>query len=707
MAAETFEQVLTAAQADGSFTPAWKKFVNTKFFVATVRAADNPNNITLHVGTADGQPTVTISEVRERLAANDGGALLAMSGADVVRRLHAEGSILVALSDRAFSIARDRVDWLRKGIEAAQARAAEKARQASAEKAPQPGAFPTLEAIFVPVPVPPAPAPVKAAAPALTLEKATPLALEKAPPLTLEKTAPTPVQRNQVGVLDVAALKPRNVTIPKIGLEFFVPGNWTESATTTGLRFADPQRETAMEASGFHRPNLSMAQWMEMRMTLVRHEMRYLTQDGESYRFEGEGLRSRVQGMATEFTGIFPGDEVESRYLVACIWVDGTLASIAIRAPAAAFEHNRALYKWLLSRVDMNEATATVYKAPGSSLDADVGQWDEGETPSMFGFSLEGRIGRMRALAYSFPVMLPLVVIAILAALVAPMGMVLALVALGAAALVTVWFSLRLMILRLHDVNMSGKWLLGLLVFVIIGMMSKNFIMVAVMSLIFWLGSAIIYCFIPGTDGDNDYGSPAGPNSTLVKIGAGLFILFQVVSFVGSLTSDKYGKSLPFKSSRSVGSGSAAVSGGTLFTAPDDSFTVMLPGVPEEQVMPPEMLAQLGEIDMHQYHLVSKNNVYVVQAIDYHDRMPADRFDTMDGMQQAVLGKDGTLVHAGPISLKGANGREVRVSLAGGGVRAARFAIIGTKLCMVTITAPDGAKANAAIDAFLNSFELK
>lgn len=705
MASETFEQVLTAAQADGSFTPAWKKFVNTKFFVATVRAADdNPRNYSLHVGTADGQPTVTISELRERLAAHDGNALVAMSGADVVRRLHADGAILVALSDRAFSIARDRVDWLRKGIEAAQARAAEKARQASADKAPQAGAFPTLEPVLASPPAPPpAPAPVKVAAP--------PLSLEKAPPPAPEKTAPTPVQRNQVGVLDVAALKPRSVTIPKIGLEFFVPGDWTESATTTGLRFADPQRQSTMEASGFHRPNLSMAQWMEMRMALVRHEMRFLTQDGESYRIEGEGWRSRVQGMAAEFTGTFPGDDVESRYLVACIWVDGTLASIAIRAPAAVFERNRALYKWLLGRVDMNAAAATVYRAPGSSLAADIGQWDEAETPPMFGFSLEGRMGRMRALAYSFPVMLPFVLIAILAAVVAPLGMVFGLIALGAAALVTMWFSLRLMVLRLHDVNMSGKWILGFLAFIVLGGILKNFIMVGVVSLIFWLGSAIIYCFIPGTDGDNDYGSPPGPNSTLVNIGAGLFILLQVFSIVGSITSEKYGKSMPFKGSRSVGSdaGSAASpasAGGTLFTAPDDSFSVMLPGVPEEQVMPPEMLAQLGEVDMHQYHLVAQDNVYVVQAIDYHDRMPADRFDTMDGMQQAVLGKDGTLVYAKPISLKGTNGREVRVALAGGAIRAARFAIIGTKFCMVTITAPAGAQAEPAIDAFLNSFRL-
>jgi hypothetical protein len=127
MTSETFEQVLIAAQAEGSLTSAWKKFVNTKFFVPVVRSADNdPKKFTLHLanGPEHGGPAVRISEVRERLEQAQGATLATLSGADVVRMLHAEAAILVALNDRAFTIARDRVDWLKKGIEAAQARAA-------------------------------------------------------------------------------------------------------------------------------------------------------------------------------------------------------------------------------------------------------------------------------------------------------------------------------------------------------------------------------------------------------------------------------------------------------------------------------------------------------------------------------------------------------------------------------------------------------
>ena len=102
-----------------------------------------------------------------------------------------------------------------------------------------------------------------------------------------------------------------------------------------------------------------------------------------------------------------------------------------------------------------------------------------------------------------------------------------------------------------------------------------------------------------------------------------------------------------------------------------------------------------------------QGSVFTVQAIDSHDRMPDDRFDTMDGMQQSVLGKDGTLISAKPILLKGATGREVRVALPGGGVRAARFAVYGTKFSMVSITSRNADQAAPAVDAVLESFQLK
>ena len=528
MSLETFEQVLTAAQAAGSTKPAWKKFVNTKFFVEIVRSLDdNPKNFKLHLVVADGKSAVRISEKRERLEVQPDNAqlaLVALSGAEVVRRLQPEASILVALSDRAFAIARDRIDWLKQGIEAAQARAADKA-------GPGAGAFPSLDGALA------------SAAPA-----ASPVAIPQAPQVMLAKAPEprSPASRNQVGVLDVAALKPRNVTLPKIGLEFFVPASWTESTTGAGLGFTDAECQCTVEASGFHRPGLSLAQWIEMRLALVRHEMRYLSQDGESYPFEGDGWRSRVQGMATEFTGTFPGDDFESRLLVACIWTDGVLASITVRAPAAAFEQQRPLYKWLLGRIDMNESANAIYRPPASNLGDSASDWGAPENPPMFGFSLDGRMGRMRVLAYSFPVMLSLAVVGIIAAVITPANKVLGLALLAVGMPASLWFCIRLMVLRMHDVNLSGKWLAGFFAMLVIGGLTRNWIMFGVVFAIFWFASLIIYCFIPGTDGENDYGEPPGPNSTLVNIGAVLFILMQLAQ-LGAAGSGRYDQRIPFQ----------------------------------------------------------------------------------------------------------------------------------------------------------------
>jgi uncharacterized membrane protein YhaH (DUF805 family) len=655
MASETFEQVLTTAQAAGSLTAAWKKFVNTKFFVAIERSADNdPRNFSFYQHDSGGAPAVTISEVRERIAPPQGYPLVAISGADVVRRLHAESSILVALSEGAFKISRDRAEWLKTGIQAAHARAAEKAA--------------------------PAPAPAPAAEPAPR----------------------TPVQRNQVGVLDVAALKPRSVAIDKIGLEFFIPGNWTDSTSATGLRFADPATGCTAEASGFQRAGLSMAQWLDMRLTLVRHEMRHLSQDGESYPFEGDNWRARVKGMATEFSGTFPGDAHESRVLVAAIWTDGVVASIMIRAPAEQFERQRALYKWLLGRVDMNPAAATIYSPPASAGSAG---WenndDDGETAPMFAFSLAGRMGRARVLAYTFPMMLALAVVGIVAAVMIPASKVLGGIVAIAGVSVVVWNCVRLLVLRMHDINLSGKWLLGTVVVLALAGVTKNLMLLGVVSLVFWLGSLVVY-FLPGSAGENDYGAPPGPNSTLVKIGAALFILMQLGQ-IGAVGSGKYTSKLPFPGSGSRG-GAAAAS--QVFTVPDGSFSVRLPGVPQEVPLPSAMASELGDIKLQHFQLVAHDNVYLIQSIDYGDRMPDNRFDAMDGMQESVIGKDGTLLEATPILLGNTSGRQVKVRVGANGLRAARIAVVGSRFFMVSISTPDGAGSGPAIDAFLRSFTL-
>ena len=149
-----------------------------------------------------------------------------------------------------------------------------------------------------------------------------------------------------------------------------------------------------------------------------------------------------------------------------------------------------------------------------------------------------------------------------------------------------------------------------------------------------------------------------------------------------------------------------AQSAAVRFAPADNSFAVSVPGMPEELELTPEQVEQMGELRMHQYKLVTGARIYTMQATDYGERLPADLNAAMDGMQSSIVGQDGTLIQANAVQLRGAIGREVRVQLGNGAVRAARFAFVGSKFCMVAVVAANGQQSAADIDAFLNSFQL-
>ncbi|MES2017916.1 MAG: DUF805 domain-containing protein [Pseudomonadota bacterium] len=664
---DTFEQVLAAAQAEGSLTAAWKKFVNTKFFVQVVRAADNdPKKATLHLarGPQSGAPVVHISEVRERLEQPHGATLATLSGADVVRMLHAEAAILVALSDSAFTIAKDRVDWLKKGIEAAQARAAAKAQQGA--PAPAPAAVALTK---------PAPAPEAA-----------------------------PVRRVQGGVLDVAALKPRAVTLSQLGLEFFVPGSWHEIRSNRAIKFTDAASGSVVEASGLQRADLSLAQWQDMRMALVRHEMRYLVQDGEPYAIDGEGWRDRVKGMATEFTGTFPGDEHVSRYLLACIRIDGTAVMIGIRAPADAFEQNRNLYKWLLSRVDLVVNVPLEVQAsagrPGRTFDGDH---DGPDTPAIFGMSLEGRITRLQALAYSFPVLLPITGAGILSAVVMPRNPVLGVGIMISALVVWLWLSMRLLVLRLHDANIGGKWILYYLGLALVTGIFRMPLLSTLIISVGLLAMTVVYALVPGSADDNDFGPPPAENSGWVKLGALLFVMLMFANGSGGA---KYGNRFGNPLGMTNGDASQGEDAASeTFRPYDRSFAVDMPGRPQEVPMPADAGAGLGGAEAHMYQLTAASGVYMAQSINYHNAT-LDHDASLRAIEQNLIGRDGTLIASRMILMNGLTGRDVRVALPNDLVRGSRIIISGSKILSVTIVTRAGEDGEAAMEAFLTSFTL-
>ncbi|NQD93327.1 DUF805 domain-containing protein [Pseudomonas sp. CrR25] len=129
-------------------------------------------------------------------------------------------------------------------------------------------------------------------------------------------------------------------------------------------------------------------------------------------------------------------------------------------------------------------------------------------------FSIEGRIGRLRYLAWSLVLMVAVSgimgVVAIAASISEALGGLLAIAVVIGMLVVSVQIGVQ----RLHDMGWSG-WLLLLNV-------------VPIVNSVFWL----LMLVIPGSDGANRFGPPPPANSTAVKVLAGLFLALLVGSLL-------------------------------------------------------------------------------------------------------------------------------------------------------------------------------
>jgi uncharacterized membrane protein YhaH (DUF805 family) len=119
-------------------------------------------------------------------------------------------------------------------------------------------------------------------------------------------------------------------------------------------------------------------------------------------------------------------------------------------------------------------------------------------------FSAAGRIGRVRYIAYGMGIYL---LFGILGGL---LGLVI-----GGAGMAVAWVGILIVgflltIQRCHDFNTTG-WL-------------SLLVLIPLVNLIFW--------FIPGTDGENEYGAPTPPNGVGVIIAA---LIVPIVAVVGIL----------------------------------------------------------------------------------------------------------------------------------------------------------------------------
>ena len=165
---------------------------------------------------------------------------------------------------------------------------------------------------------------------------------------------------------------------------------------------------------------------------------------------------------------------------------------------------------------------ANPYTAPDAALD--TGVENEFYEPSIFSFN--GRIGRLRYLAYGLGVnfVLMLVMIPLMGATAfvggaaGPESMgALSIVAMAVFYIVTIVVSVMFAKRRLNDLNRSGWWFLLFIIPIV------NLLL------------AIYLIFFPGTDGSNNFGPPPVANSIGVLILGWMFPALMVLGIVAAI----------------------------------------------------------------------------------------------------------------------------------------------------------------------------
>ncbi|MHC8347533.1 DUF805 domain-containing protein [Pseudomonas sp. RT6P73] len=140
-------------------------------------------------------------------------------------------------------------------------------------------------------------------------------------------------------------------------------------------------------------------------------------------------------------------------------------------------------------------------------------------------FSVEGRIGRLRYLAWTMVLTLIMLVVGSVVALFAfatisadsTAGLILGGLAVFIRCIAAAIVSIQISVQRLHDIGWSGwLWLLNLVPFV--GSFFPFVIMIA-----------------PGTNIANRYGAPPPPNTTAVKVLSSLWVVLIALVLIGAL----------------------------------------------------------------------------------------------------------------------------------------------------------------------------
>ncbi|MFZ6768991.1 hypothetical protein ACO0LM_18175 [Undibacterium sp. Di26W] len=179
--------------------------------------------------------------------------------------------------------------------------------------------------------------------------------------------ASAPSSQRELTGHDISNLNPKQFHNANLGLEFYAPGAWKEVKNTRSIHLLDPATDTRMEANGFARANVSIEQWVGMRLPMLEQEMPHLKQVARPAIIKGENWGYGIQGMAAEYRGRVHGDTEDTCMIICCMRTDELLLSITVTAKASVFEANRAVYHWIFSRSEISNPLVTMGSSAGGA----------------------------------------------------------------------------------------------------------------------------------------------------------------------------------------------------------------------------------------------------------------------------------------------------------------------------------------------------
>ena len=145
------------------------------------------------------------------------------------------------------------------------------------------------------------------------------------------------------------------------------------------------------------------------------------------------------------------------------------------------------------------------------------------------------------------------------------------------------------------------------------------------------------------------------------------------------------------------------------YTGPDGSFSVQMPGTPEEQKQ--ALYNDLfGNFTAYIYAVDYDSTTYMVVFTQYPESISAisTPFELLDNARDgAVANVQGTLVDEKVIRLGDYPGKEITIRLPAAGMLAdVRMYVVDTRLYQVMVTSPEANFSQKAADTFLDSFAI-